>query len=760
MKQRFTSFLLLLALSCAFAFAGPVTLEQAKGKAAKFMKELNGSVLQASETPEYAPARTIRGVKTNTETPAYYVFNSENESGYVIVSGDDNTDEILGYSTNGSFDMDNMPENVKAWLHGYTEQIALMENYVHQEQSSQAQYSAQWTAIAPMTSTKWNQGSPYNNMCPLHEGTRSVTGCTATAMAQVMKFHNWPEGETSPIPGYETATAKIQLSDLPSTTFRWDEMYDTYGNGESGDAVAELMLYCGQAITSDYTSFATGSYTGNVTFALKQYFGYDNNLEQKSINFYTISEWETIIYDELKQNRPVYHAGYSMDGGHAFICDGYDGNGMFHFNWGWGGMYDGYFKLSIMAPGSGGIGSGSSDGYSSGQEIIIGIQPPTGEGPKPWYFMPHSEQLIGKDMFAFFCNTHTDTKTANVGFATIDENDNIIKVIKNCGGMTLQGNMSQSQYIGMNLEEDGIRLSKGTHRIATVCRPQGASEWKRVGSSQNYFLVTTTSIGRVTAIDSYPKIDLAITDWACTGTLVEGMPQTVNIKLKNNGDEVNQLLYLYASPNDDMGEAQSRTCLLMKKNEEREVVLDFNPYMTGNYNVWLADDDRNVLAQTTVNIAPAPTRDSNISLSSFTINDTDVSATIRVMNNSSETYYRGFVVQLFENLYSDGYLYATETQEIPCVIEGGRPKTLRVQFHGANSYNQCAVFIHYYANHRDEHYTNLGRKDFVTGETPVESIEGTPEEKSPAFRIDGTRVKASDFKGGIFITDGKKMIAK
>jgi hypothetical protein len=130
-------------------------------------KQSNGTVV-LSETPEYAPARSIKGVPTDVKTPAYYVFNAEAENGYVIISGDDRTDEILGYATNGSFDLDNMPENVKAWLQGYAEQIAILETYAPQTQNTR-QYSSQWSAIAPLTKTKWNQSAPYNNQCPLHD---------------------------------------------------------------------------------------------------------------------------------------------------------------------------------------------------------------------------------------------------------------------------------------------------------------------------------------------------------------------------------------------------------------------------------------------------------------------------------------------------------------------------------------------------------------------------------------------------------------
>lgn len=760
MKQRFT-LLLLALLSFTIAFADPIGLELARGKAAKFMKERNNGAVLASEEPEYAPARTIRGVQTQESDPAYYVFNAEDERGYVIISGDDNTDEILGYATSGSFDLENMPENVKAWLQGYAEQIAMLGNYVPQQNT--ASYNTTWTAVSPLISTKWNQSAPYNNECPVHEGDRSVTGCTATAMAQVMKYHEWPQERTSSIPAYTTETTRLRVSTLLPTIFKWDEMQDSYSSNEDGEAVAKLMRYCGQSIESDYSRISTGAYTFNVAIALKKYFKYDPNLELRNIALHTISEWESIIYNELKEKRPVYHAGYSLNGGHAFVCDGYDGDGMFHFNWGWGGAYDGYYKLTLMAPGVGGIGSGSSDGYSYAQEIIIGIQAPTGEEEKTKYFTPNSEQIVNNTIFSYFFNTYPETFTANVGFATIDENNNIIKVIKDCGPLTLEGCTTQNLYVGIDLEDDGIRLTRGQHRIATVCRPTNSQEWKRVGSYQKYFLVNIGSNGKVSSITQYPQINLAIMDWDCDGNLVAGMPQKITVNLKNEGDEVYTALYVFASLDDNPGQAQSRTAVLMKKNEEASYDLYFTPETYGTYNVWLSDNPNceTYIAQAQVEISPAPTKPSSLTLLSCTPNKNEVSAKVRIRNRSSEPYYRGIVAMLFENLNNDGNLYSTEVLELPGDIKAGGIKTLDFKFHGAKSYNQCAILIGYYANHTDRQYTQLGDYVFfVTEETPVESIEGTPTEKeAPVFRIDGTQVKDSNFKG-IFISDGKKMIVK
>lgn len=759
MKQRFT-LLLLTLLSITVAFAGPIGLEQARGKAIKFMKEHNNGAILLAEEPEYAPARSIKGVPTDESTPAYYVFNAENECGYVIVSGDDKTDDILGYATSGSFDLESMPENVKAWLQGYTEQIALMANYAPQQNATTAN-SATWQAVAPLTTTKWNQGEPYNNKCPLHNRYRSVTGCTATAMAQVMKYHEWPKAATQPVPGYTTDKYSLTLPDLKSTTFRWDEMKDVYYSGENGDAVAELMLYCGQSILSDYSKEETGAYPGDAAMALKNYFNYDRNLEMKYLVFYTISEWEEIIYNELKASRPVFHAGYSMGGGHSFVCDGYDGNGMFHFNWGWGGAYDGYYKLALMNPGTGGIGSGSSDGYSGDQQIIIGIQRPTGEAESPKYFEPYSEQFGGTTMYSFFYNTHAEEVTANVGFATIDENDNIINVVKDCGPMTLAGSLQQAEYVHLDFAYDNIKINAGTHRIATVCRARGTTNWKRVGSYQNFFEVTVSSTGAVTNIVQHPTINASVA-WQHTGNGIAGIQQDFTVTVYNTGDELSTTLYMFASKTSTMGKYQSYANVLLKKNENIDLNLFFKPTSAGTWNVWISksSDGSSYIAKKTVTIKSAPILPSNLEVLRCSIDPDKVSATIPIKNNSTEGYYREIIIAFAEYDYIQQGYYIKELQSFPGNIEAGATKTYTALFQNAPSNTKCAIAVFHYPKHTATDFEQLGYAySFTTGETPIESIEATPTEMAPVYRLDGTKVDAPAHNG-IYISEGKKIIVR
>ena len=760
MKQRFSLFFV-LTLCCLVAWAGPVGLESARGKAAKFMFEHNSGARLASDSPVYAPARKARGAQQAvSDAPAYYVFNTEYNSGYVVVSGDDRTDDILAYSTTGSFDEENMPENVRAWMQGYAEQIAMLDGYV-QQPTQQTRTSAQWEAVAPLVTTKWNQGAPYNNECPLHNGERSVTGCSATAMAQVMNYHQWPQDSVASIAGYTSSSTKVYASKLPSTAFRWDEMKDTYGSKDDGSAVAELMRYCAQAIKSEFSRLATGAYTEDVATALRKTFKYEASVEMRKIDYYTISDWEEIVYNELKENRPVYHAGYSLEGGHAFVCDGYDGNGMFHFNWGWGGSHDGYFKLALMNPGTGGIGSGSADGYSAGQEVIIGIQPPT-EKKVNRYFIPNSEQYIGNVIYSYFMNPYAESVTANVGFGLVDENGEFVRILRDCGQMTLKANYGDNKYIGLNFDTE-LSLSPGKYLIATVCRAKSSTKWVRVGGKTKYFEVDIAANGSVEKITVHPVKQYSVLGAEPASNMIASSEQKVKITIQNQADELTGIMYLFASKTTEKGTFQSYAPLLMKENETNDYYLVFTPESAGRYNIWFSEnpDGSNPVYQTEVTVNEAPKKPASLQLTKCPIDKDELIAKPTIRNLSDEPYCREIVAILMENLYDDGYLYGTEMIQEQGDIEPNVRKEFVFDFKSAKSNNKCAIFIGYYKKHTDKDYVQLGGyQHFTSGETPVESVEeDNVLEGGALYRLDGTKMEMPE-KGIIYIKNGKKYILK
>ena len=314
-------------------------------------------------------------VKTEGSQNRLYVFNAST-GGFVIVSGSDATEQVLGYGTAGAFDAQNMAPGLADMLDIYSEEIGYAIDNNIERTSAPVQTADTRSSIAPMLKTQWGQSTPFNNLCPMVGSNRSVTGCLATAMAQVMKHHNWPEvGEGSrsyeSTLGGETVTLSV---DFGETTYDWENMLNNYSTGyneQQANAVATLLYSCGVACGMNYATSTAPS--AELFKALPNNFKYDKSIKMAEKAYYGIDEWNDIVYNELRNGRVVYLAGYNAKSGHAFVCDGYDKDDYFHINWGWVGLDDGYFKMSALDPSEQGIG-GSDAGYSKGLEMVYNIK--------------------------------------------------------------------------------------------------------------------------------------------------------------------------------------------------------------------------------------------------------------------------------------------------------------------------------------------------------------------------------------------------
>ena len=358
-------FILSFLMLTSFVWAGHVTKEQARAKAHHFLME-KGLNKKLADAETRTTASRSRGVAL---PDYYYVFNADGGQGFVIVSADDRTTDILGYCTEGSFDADKIPSNMAAWLQGYEDQIKFVQENDNQIALTRS-YGDSRPAVAPLLKTKWSQSAPYYNNLPTYSGQRCITGCVATALAQVMYYYQYPTGLTTEIPGYTTSTHRIKVNRLPATTFDWSQMalsYSGYTSPAQNAAIAHLMEYCSKAVQADLDPSCTLAYDNMQKEALYNYFGYDKGLKSKSRSSMSSTQWTELLYGEVAAGRPVLYRGQGS-GGHAFVLDGYDGNGLFHFNWGWSGNYDGFFKLDALTPG------GSN--YSYEQWAIVGIMPP------------------------------------------------------------------------------------------------------------------------------------------------------------------------------------------------------------------------------------------------------------------------------------------------------------------------------------------------------------------------------------------------
>lgn len=349
-------------------------------------------------------------VDITSQTPftEFYVFASE-EGGFILVSADDCVAPVLGYSISSRFETKNIPDHVRGWYEAYENEIRIVRT---SGEGAVDEVSQQWqmllagdmppapltTSVSPMMTTTWSQGSYYNNLCPYHTGTsaRSVTGCVATATAQVMKYWNHPTTGY----GNHTYTSERTRSgvtytfpnltaDFGATTYQWSNMPNALTSVSSSsqvNAVATLMYHLGVAVEMSYSPEASGAQNYNTRgriaassqSALMKYFKYRADMAALCREDYSDAVFCERLRDEIDQSRPFLYSGSHTSGAHSFVFDGYDNYGKFHVNWGWGGSHDGYFVVGSLNPGTGGIGGNSSGTYNMGNVALVGIQPHSG----------------------------------------------------------------------------------------------------------------------------------------------------------------------------------------------------------------------------------------------------------------------------------------------------------------------------------------------------------------------------------------------
>ncbi len=300
-----------------------------------------------------------------------YVFNFD--GGYVIVAADDSSSPILGYSDEGNFIYENAPDGLRFMLDEISRGIVTV---VEQGRPVSNDIVSRWKnleaygylhadkglpVVEPLIQQRWDQGTPFNLYVP----SGCPTGCVATAMAQIMKYWEWPVKGTGEHSYYAPLYGQ-QYANFGATTYDWANMIDYYGNGssqEEREAVATLMYHCGVSVDMNYEPSGSGAYSGDVPGAISTYFSYTDRSAfiSKGGNY---DEWITLLKSNIDQRFPIYYSGHGDDGGHAFICDGYDVDGLFHFNFGWGGSYNNYLLID-----------GENFEYSGSQGVVVDFVP-------------------------------------------------------------------------------------------------------------------------------------------------------------------------------------------------------------------------------------------------------------------------------------------------------------------------------------------------------------------------------------------------
>lgn len=480
-------------------------------------------------------------------TTYFYVFNAST-SGFIIVAGDDNVTPILGYSDQGVFDPNNIPQNVAKWFEGYKSEIrSIIEQNIQPTNEIKDEWqslkngntnnsSAKTLAsVNPLMQTQWNQSPYYNSLCP----GGSVTGCVATAMAQIMKYWNYP-ATGSGFHSYNHQTYGTLSANFGSTTYQWGSMPNSVNS--TNNAVATLMYQVGVSVDMNYSPQVSGAYvisaqspvTNCSEYALKTYFGYKNTLQGVQRVNYNQTQWLNLLKTELDASRPILYAGFGSGGGHCFVADGYDNNDYIHFNWGWGGAYDGYFEINALNPSGTGTGGGSG-GYNSGHQAVIGIEPPTGSQTYNMalynYVTPSASTIYYGQTFNIttnIANNGTNTYNGDYTAAIFDNSYNFIDYVQTLTGQTLQGGYAYTNNLVFSTT--GLfSMLPGTYYVGIFYRPSGGN-WIQVANSGSYSNFVQMNV--INPNDIELNSSMTITPGT---TLTQGQSASVNLNIINDG---------------------------------------------------------------------------------------------------------------------------------------------------------------------------------------------------------------------------------
>lgn len=702
------------AVCCSLMLTAEPISKQAALYTAQAYMLAKGKNINTTQKPFKAPRKAATTNTSADENEAYYyVFNAGNDNGYVIISGDDRTESVLGYVDKGSFDPNNIPENMRSWLQFYSDQIKYIVDNDIQPNSPLLKrpnkISATKHSIAELLTTRWNQGHPYNLTCPQYYDEKTgalksypAAGCVATAMAQVINFYRFPEKTKAIIPAHSCTytlpdgTKKtINLRAIPrNTVIDWENMRDTYNcNNEHvhdrpDTAVANLMLYMGQSVKMGYGA-SSGASTSRSRDVFVNYFGFDNCAYWGGRGDFTIDDWFDRIYSEIDAGYPVLYAGHSSGGGHAFVLDGFDGENLFHVNWGWGGGSNGWFLVSILNPGdNSGIGaSSSSDGYSMSQGALFGLRLPREKIDT--HLNISDVSIVGSSVKAVYTNkTHT-TGPYNVAIVTIGEDGRLVPASTVQNISSLANNASQSKTFTLK-----GKLPEGTYKLSPASKLRTSDVWHPAYNMMTgqYIEAVVDSLGEISMNLRYPTTEIISIDTIVfPGTRIQKKEQEVKVTFRNDGKEYFRTVYLLASKTQNKVYTESKSMVSVRSGETVDVSYFFTPDTTGTYNLWFATDDKgnNVIGEGTIEvITEAEAVKANLSVSSYTISNLvngiaygkQLVGKVSIKNNGSKDFHGNIKLQLWSQKVGNNTAYSSSSRTYYVDILAGKTAILDFEF--------------------------------------------------------------------------------
>jgi hypothetical protein len=525
-------------------WAAEVSPEKARETAIRFLNQQSGTDYSRTGGQDlslvYVKKLTEASNNRVQSQAVYYIFQS-GEKGFVMVSGDDATYPILAYSEESSFDQSRLPEAFVKWSARYEKQI---RDIIREQKPASARVSRAWeqmsveaeSAVAPLMRTKWDQSPYFNDLCPYdpaHE-QRAVVGCVATAMAQIMKYHQYPQ-RGSGFHTYNHRTYGTISADFGLAEYQWEQMPDLLN--EPNQAVALLSFHAGVSVDMNYGVNSSGA-AGAVLVqpALQQYFQYEAEIAHRE-NF-TQQQWIGLLMAELDAGRPVYYEGLGNGTGHAFVCDGYQNADFFHFNWGWGGMMDGYYYINDLSPSELGTGGGNGS-YNNDQAIVYGIKPANAGNQEPnepdnFDLQLYSEIQLEPNPILFANPFTVNVSVANFGpapfagklAAVITNRENITELLDSIAIPAFEA----QTYYDLTFSSDGLALATpGAYAVAIFYKEDGG-DWLLIKSDTYSYIAETEILGSDNGMALNAPIELS------HANIIQGEAFSLEFNVVNQGE--------------------------------------------------------------------------------------------------------------------------------------------------------------------------------------------------------------------------------
>ena len=666
MKKQYVT-LLLLILCQASLYARQIDENEALNIAYTFAHNNKTNAYRAQGESPFSLhlAHTSHNKQGNN---LLYVFN-RSDKGFIIVAGNDMAQKsILGYSDSGTFDSSNIPPNMQSFLTAYEEELQ-SAHQTTQSDTIESYHTIFDKNASPLVEARWGQEEPYNTLCPSYKNNRAPTGCVATAMAQIMYHHKWPNQGSGKIEIYDGARSEI--IDFANTTYEWDAMtpiYSSLSTEAERSAVATLMYHVGRSVNMMYGD-ASGAVTAEAASALATYWKYDKSIIHRDRRYYSIAEWERMIMNEIDNNRPILYHGQSPEGGHAFVLDGYNSDGYVHINWGWNGMSDGYFMLHALSPEKQGTG-GFTGGYNTGQGAVFGIQPNHGykntiEITAQSFNIPNTMSYrtgeIISTVVTGIANAGWSNVACNMGFMLYDINNNHVASINSCNISIGASSTLGNRNIMLTLPDN---LSNGTYNIY-LAHTDADGNWKHVAMSMNtqpYQTIEVTD-GKVIVTTSNEG-SLGATNIVCNDEFIYSNRYTSFAVTIGNTTSYEYQGALYISIFERSGKFEQRRSdpVAISVPSGKKVVIDIPMRIEvskGTYSIFITNEMKEKLSDSIqVSILDEP-ETPELKVSNFTLNSTaqdclQVSYTVTNNGNDYTGVFRSWLQ--FTNLqYTSSY---------------------------------------------------------------------------------------------------------